>query len=88
MINWRVRFRNWPWVAGFISQIMLVVQLVLVVLNSNGITDFQLTEEFKGWALALANAIFVLLSMLGLVQDPTTKGVEDSVRAKGYKEPK
>ncbi|WP_284037474.1 phage holin [Neobacillus sp. 114] len=87
MINWKVRFKNWPWVAGFVSQIMIVVQLVLFALNNLGITDFQITEEFKGWALALANAIFVLLSMLGMVQDPTTKGYEDSERAKQYSEP-
>lgn len=88
MINWKVRFKNWPWVAGFISQIMIVVQLVLVALNGLGITDFQLTEEVKGWVLAVANAIFLLFSMLGLVQDPTTSGYQDSERAKQYTEPK
>lgn len=87
MINWKVRFKNWPWVAGFVSQIMIVVQLVLVALNGLGITDYQLTEEVKGWVLAVANAIFVLLSMLGLVQDPTTKGIEDSNLAKKYHRP-
>lgn len=74
MINWRVRFKNWPWVASFVSQIMIIAQLVLVAANSLGLTDFQLTEEIKGWVLALANAIFMLLSILGVVQDPTTSG--------------
>ncbi|OLS39152.1 phage holin [Bacillus sp. MRMR6] len=88
MINWKVRFKNWPWVAGFVSQIMIIVQLVLVALTGLGITDYQLTEEVKGWVLALANAIFMLLAMLGLVQDPTTSGYGDSERAKGYEEPR
>ncbi|AZU61089.1 phage holin [Neobacillus mesonae] len=88
MINWKVRFKNWPWMAGFISQIMIVVQLVLVGLNGLGITEFQLTEDVKGWVLAVANAIFMLFAMLGLVQDPTTSGYGDSERAKKYNEPK
>lgn len=88
MINWKVRFKNWSWVAGFVSQIMIVIQIVLVGLNTIGITDFQLTEEIQTWVLTLCNAIFVLLSMLGLVQDPTTAGLEDSEQAKLYNEPK
>lgn len=88
MINWKVRFKNWSWVAGFVSQIMIVIQIVLVGLNTIGITDFQLTEEIQAWVLTLCNAIFVLLSMLGLVQDPTTAGLEDSEQAKLYNEPK
>lgn len=88
MINWKVRFKNWSWVAGFVSQIMIVIQISLVGLNTIGITDFQLTEEIQTWVLTLCNAIFVLLSMLGLVQDPTTAGLEDSEQAKLYNEPK
>lgn len=88
MINWKVRFKNWPWVASFVSQIMIIVQLALVAANSLGLTDFQLTEEIRGWVLAFANAIFMLLSMFGLVQDPTTSGYGDSERAKQYTEPK
>lgn len=88
MINWKVRFKNWSWVAGFVSQIMIVIQMVLVGLNTIGITDFQLTDEIQAWVLTLCNAIFVLLSMLGLVQDPTTEGLEDSEQAKLYNEPK
>lgn len=88
MINWKVRFKNWSWVAGFVSQIMIVIQMVLVGLNTIGITDFQLTDEIQAWVLTLCNAIFVLLSMLGLVQDPTTAGLEDSEQAKLYNEPK
>jgi phi LC3 family holin len=37
--------------------------------------------------LTVANAVFVLLSLLGIVQDPTTKGYGDSERALQYKDP-
>lgn len=88
MINWKVRFKNWSWVAGFISQILIVIQLVLTGLNSLGVTDFQLTDAIKNYILELANAIFILLSILGIVQDPTTKGYSDSEHALKYEEPK
>ncbi|PLR78441.1 phage holin [Bacillus sp. V3-13] len=87
MINWRVRFKNWRWVAAFLSQLLIVVQMLLVGLNSLGLTDFQLTEEIAEGVLTFANAIFILLSMLGIVQDPTTKGYGDSERAKKYTDP-
>jgi phi LC3 family holin len=87
MINWKVRFKNRNWVIAFISQLFIVAELILTALHYLGITNFQLTDTFKDWILTLANAVFVLLGMLGVVQDPTTKGIGDSARAMNYKEP-
>ncbi|WP_462409710.1 phage holin [Neobacillus sp. Marseille-QA0830] len=87
MINWKVRFKNKTWVLAFLSQMFIVAQFVLAGLNSLGITDFQLTETIQNSILTLVNAVFVLLSLLGIVQDPTTKGYRDSVRALKYKDP-
>jgi phi LC3 family holin len=88
MINWKVRFKNKAWVTAFISQAFIFIQIVLSVLNTYGVTDFQLSEQIKGEILTVINTVFVMLSMLGVVQDPTTKGLGDSERAKGYTEPK
>jgi len=87
MINWKVRFRNRNWVIAFISQILIVAQMVLAGLHSLGLVDFQITDAIQNSILTFVNAIFVLLSMLGLVQDPTTKGYGDSERALKYKDP-
>jgi len=87
MINWKVRFRNRNWVIAFLSQIMIVAQVVIAALNSLGITDFQLTDAIQNNILTVANVVFVLLSMFGIVQDPTTKGYGDSQRALKYKDP-
>lgn len=87
MINWKVRFRNRNWVIAFLSQIMIVAQVVIAGLNSLGIIDFQLTDAIQNSILTFANAVFVILSMLGIVQDPTTKGYSDSTRALKYKDP-
>jgi phi LC3 family holin len=70
------------------SQLFILCEVLLVGAHAAGITDFQLTEEIKGWVLAVVNAIFGVLSTLGVVQDPTTVGMEDSDKAKGYYEPK
>ena len=87
MINWKVRLRNRNWVLAFISQILIVTQMLLACLQSLGIIDFQLTDAIQNSILTVANAVFVLLSMLGLVQDPTTKGYGDSERALKYEDP-
>lgn len=88
MINWKVRFKNRLWVVAALSQLFILAQILLAGAHAAGITNFQLTEEIQGWVLAVVNAIFALLSVLGVVQDPTTAGYEDSERAKQYKEPK
>ena len=87
MINWKVRLKNLNWVIAFVSQIMIVAQMVLACLNSFGIIDFQLTDAIQNGVLTFVNAAFVLLSMLWIVQDPTTKGYRDSERALTYKDP-
>lgn len=87
MINWKVRFKNPVWVGAFVSQIIIVIQIILVGLHSLGITDFQLSEDVEGWVLMLVNAIFVILASLGVVQDPTVEGVGDSNKSLMKKEP-
>jgi phi LC3 family holin len=88
MINWKVRFKNRLWVVAFVSQLFILAEVLLMGAHAAGITNFLLTEDIKGWVLALVNAVFMVLSTLGVIQDPTTAGLEDSYRAKGYIEPK
>ncbi|MFL6560482.1 MAG: phage holin, partial [Bacillus sp. (in: firmicutes)] len=68
MINWKVRFRNRNWVIAFISQLLIVVQMVLAGLNSLGLIDFQLTDAVQNSILTFVNVVFVILSMFGIVQ--------------------
>ncbi|MFC0273230.1 phage holin [Metabacillus herbersteinensis] len=88
MINWKVRFKNTKWVIGFVSQLLIIAQMLAVGLNQTGAIDFVWTDEINGWVLGFANAILVALSSLGIVQDPTTKGYSDSNQARGYTNPK
>lgn len=72
---------------AFVSQLFILAEVLLIGAHAAGLTDFQLTEEIKGWVLAVVNAIFGVLSTLGIVQDPTVEGITDSARSLNRNEP-
>jgi phi LC3 family holin len=81
-INWIVRIKNQQFWISVIPAIALVVQAVAAV--------FGYTLDFRtlvGKLLAVVDAVFALLVILGIVVDPTTKGLGDSNRAMSYDEP-
>ena len=81
-INWKVRLVNKNFWLSLIPAILLLVQAVGAPL---GLTlDFG---ELGNQLLAIVNAVFAVLAILGIVQDPTTKGIADSERAMGYNVP-
>lgn len=82
MINWKVRLRNKAFWLAFIPAALLLMQTVAALFG------FALNLGDMGdKLLAVVNALFALLSILGVVVDPTTQGVGDSQRALGYVEP-
>ena len=82
MINWKVRLRNKAFWLAFIPAALLLVQTVAALFG------FALNLGDMGdKLLAVVNALFALLSILGVVVDPTTQGVGDSQRAMRYVEP-
>ncbi len=82
MINWDVRWKNKTFWITIIPAIILLVQAVA------GLFGFELElSELQEKLLVVVNAVFGVLVILGVVVDPTTHGVNDSVRALGYKEP-
>ena len=82
MINWRVRFANKQFWMAVIPALALVIQAVAAVFGWE--LDFS---TLVGKILAVVDAVFALLVILGIVVDPTTAGIGDSVRAMGYAEP-
>lgn len=82
-INWSVRFKNKAFVIAFVSAILLLTQAVLRLFGVDW--DFtQLNTEIEN----IIEAVFGILVLLGVVNDPTTKGyLKDSDRAMGYDEP-
>ena len=83
MINWKVRFKNKRFVIAFIAGLLLLVKQVSVLFGYN-----LNTELFNTNINNVDDAVFLLLGLLGIVNDPTTQGFSDSEQALSYKEPK
>lgn len=82
MINWKIRIKNKQFWLSAIPALALVVQAVASVFGWE--LDFS---TLVGKLLAVVDAVFALLVILGVVVDPTTVGVGDSKRAMNYEEP-
>ena len=82
MINWEVRIKNKQFWLSIIPAVILLIQAVAAVFGYT--LDFG---ELSTKLIAVVNAVFVVLAILGIVTDPTTAGVKDSERALGYSEP-
>ena len=83
MINWTVRIKNKTVWLGLIPAALLLVQVVAAVFGYT--LDLG---ELGDKLLAVVNALFGVLTILGIVTDPTTKGVGDSTQALTYDKPK
>lgn len=83
MINWEVRIRNRMFWITVIPAIILVIQAV------GALFGFALDlGDIANKLIEVVNSVFAVLVIMGVVVDPTTKGVADSSRAMTYHEPK
>lgn len=82
MINWRVRVKSKAFWIALIPAVLLLVQVVAAVFGYT--LDLG---DLGNRLLAVVNAVFAVLAILGVVVDPTTEGVADSARAMGYTTP-
>ena len=81
-INWIVRIKNKAFWLAIIPAVLLLIQAVAAV------AGFQLDfGDISDKLIAVVNAVFVVLSILGIVTDPTTDGIGDSTRAMTYTTP-
>lgn len=83
MINWKVRFKNKSFWIAFIPAVIILVQ---VILKAFGVA-FD-ADQIAGKAIAIVDAVFAVLALLGIAIDPTTEGISDSEQALTYEEPK
>lgn len=74
MINFKLRLQNKATLVALISAIFLMLQ--------------QFGLEIPHNIQEGVNTFVVILVILGIVTDPTTKGVADSKRALNYNEPR
>ena len=83
MINWKVRIKNKMFWLALIPAVLLLVQVVAAVFGYT--LDLG---DLGNKLLAVVNALFSVLAMLGIVADPTTAGLSDSAQALTYEKPK
>ena len=83
MVNWKVRLKNKTFWLTMIPALLLLVQVVAAVIG----VELDL-GELGDKILAVVNAVFSVLTILGVVTDPTTAGVSDSAQALTYEAPK
>ncbi len=82
-INWKVRIKNPQFWVSLIAAVLLLVKVVAALFGYE--FDFgELTEKLD----AVVEAVFLVLAILGIVNDPTTKGLSDSKLAMTYEVPK
>lgn len=82
-INWKVRLLSIKFWLAIVPAVLLLAQAVAAPFGYKW--DFaNLGTELTG----IVNAVFAVLSILGVVTDPTTVGVTDSARALTYSKPK
>ena len=81
-VNWKVRFSNPNFWLSLIPALFLLVQVCAAPFGYDW--DFAVLNQ---QAAAIINAVFGVLAILGVVNDPTTAGVNDSDRAMTYTEP-
>lgn len=83
MINWTVRIKNKNFWLAVIPAVLLLIQTVAAVFGYT--LD---VGDIGNRLIAVVNALFGVLVILGVVNDPTTAGMSDSKQAQSYIFPK
>ncbi|ACN86317.1 hypothetical protein OLACOIGA_00059 [Enterococcus phage vB_Efa29212_2e] len=73
-MDWKTRIRS---KAFWITLVPAVVVLIQMIGNIFGLDMSKLTG-LSEQLIAVINALFVVLSILGIAVDPTTKGIKDN----------
>lgn len=82
-INWTVRMKNKVFWLTIIPAVLLLIQTIASVFGI--VLDLG---DIGNKLIAVVNAAFGLLAVLGIVTDQTTKGFSDSELALTYDKPK
>ena len=79
-VNWKVRFKNKTWVTMFLSLIVgFIFNMLKLFEVAPGFTENQIMN--------IVSQVLTFLGLFGVVVDPTTAGLDDSIRAMQYDEP-
>lgn len=81
MINWKLRLKNKTTLIALLTAVVALIYQTLLLFKI--VPSITADDVLKVAGLAVN-----VLVLLGIVVDPTTKGITDSEQAKGYDKPK
>lgn len=82
-INWIVRIKNKAFWVAFIPAMALLVEQICTLVG----VELE-TAGLSGQLIDIVGTVFLVLTLMGVVNDPTTKSLSDSEQAMTYTEPK
>ena len=82
-VNWKVRLKNKTFWLAIIPAVLLLVQQIVGLFGV--VIDFT---PLQNQLVTIIGTVFSILAILGIIVDPTTKGISDSKQALTYTEPK
>ena len=91
MINWKVRVKSVQFWIGLIGVIMSPILAYLNLSYSDLTTWESISDLFTAFftnPFLIGTVAMAVLSFIGVITDPTTKGIEDSEQAMSYDKPK
>lgn len=71
------RFRNRIFLVSLVSQVVLLIQLILAFAGQHFGLDFTITDDMVTGFMGIVNLFLSILSLMGIVVDPTTPGMKD-----------
>lgn len=81
-INWTVRIRNKAFWLALIPAVLLLIKAAAALLGYS--LDLG---DIGDKLMQVVEAAFLVLGIVGIVNDPTTSGLSDSTRAMGFDKP-
>ena len=82
-INWKVRIKNKAFWLAMIPAVLLLIQQIASLFGLS--MDFS---NIQNQLVSIIGTVFSILAILGVIVDPTTKGLTDSDQVLTYTEPK
>lgn len=80
-INWKVRFKNKVFLASLLALVISFIYDAMALLGYVPSVD-------ESSIMALVDTVLKVLAAVGILVDPTTAGLSDSVQAMTYDKPK
>ncbi|KOS69327.1 holin [Lysinibacillus contaminans] len=81
-INWGIRFKHKPFLLALFSLVLLLAQQI------GAFCGYEMMSGMSEQLTFILNTVLSILVLMGVIVDPTTRGMSDSERARMYRRPR